>query len=566
MLVLGIETTCDETAAAVVQRDDDGRGEILSNVVLSQVAEHAAYGGVVPEIAARAHVEILDHVIAKAMIDAELGLHELDGIAAAAGPGLIGGVIVGLDHRQGDRAGRREAADRGQSSRSARADGAAHRRGRVSLLPVPRLRRPHPDRRGAAASATMCVSAPPSTTPSAKPTTRSRSCSGWLIRADRRSSGRRCAAMPRRFMLPRPMLGRAEPDFSLSGLKTALRLEAEKIAPLSELDVADLCAGFQAAVVEVIADRVGAGLRLFYERFGDPTALVVAGGVAANRAIRAALERVACEASTALVAPPTELCTDNGAIIAWAGAERLALGLTDTLEASPRARWPLEELAAAGDRIVLCVSTGSPCWAPAHGARRLPMCWRAPDAPSRYGHATRRAPMRSRLRGKARGCRACDWNRGITVTSEIAEAVAGRRDPAGRAGAGVACRRDRRRPRVRARVPFGDRLRQGHRARHAPLHDRGDRASDAARACRRSCPGPSFATDVARGLPTAVTLAAADEATAAALAAALGSPHSGPITRPTCAASRSAARPRTCWRSRPASRPAAGSAPAPPPR
>jgi N6-L-threonylcarbamoyladenine synthase len=144
--------------------------------------------------------------------------------------------------------------------------------------------------------------------------------------------------------LPRPMLGRAEPDFSLSGLKTALRLEAEKIAPLSELDVTDLCAAFQAAIVDVVNDRLVAGLRVFRERFGDPTALVAAGGVAANRAIRNALERVAFDASTTLVAPPAELCTDNGAIIAWAGAERLARGLTDTLETSPRARWPLDQV------------------------------------------------------------------------------------------------------------------------------------------------------------------------------------------------------------------------------
>src|SRR5262249_55984445 len=146
-----------------------------------------------------------------------------------------------------------------------------------------------------------------------------------------------------RFVLPRPLLGRAEPDFSLSAPSTPLRLEAEKIAPLSDQDVADLCAAFQRAVVDVVADRVLAGLRAFRRRFGPPKALVIAGGVAVNLAIRRALETVAAMAETSLVAPPAELCTDNGAMIAWAGAERLARGMTDTLAASPRARWPLED-------------------------------------------------------------------------------------------------------------------------------------------------------------------------------------------------------------------------------
>jgi N6-L-threonylcarbamoyladenine synthase len=147
---------------------------------------------------------------------------------------------------------------------------------------------------------------------------------------------------PERFALPRPMLGRSDPNFSFSGLKTAVRLEAQHVAPLSEQDVADLCASFQAAVTDVVADRLAAGLKAFRPRFGSPSALVAAGGVASNRAIRAVLHRVAFEARTVLVVPPPELCTDNGAMIAWAGAERLACGLTDTLDASPRARWSLE--------------------------------------------------------------------------------------------------------------------------------------------------------------------------------------------------------------------------------
>jgi N6-L-threonylcarbamoyladenine synthase len=152
------------------------------------------------------------------------------------------------------------------------------------------------------------------------------------------------AGNPGRFTLPRPMLGRKNADFSLSGLKTALRLEAEKLAPLGEGEVRDLCAGFQQSVVDVVTDRLTHGLALFRERFGAPTALVAAGGVAANAAIRRALGRVAQEAGTPLVVPAPALCTDNGAMIAWAGAERLALGLIDTLEARPHARWLLRDV------------------------------------------------------------------------------------------------------------------------------------------------------------------------------------------------------------------------------
>ena len=346
MLVLGIETTCDETAAAVVERDMFGLGKIRSSIVLSQSAEHAAYGGVVPEIAARAHVEILDHVIAKAMVDADLSFADLDGVAAAAGPGLIGGVIVGLttakaiavvaekpllavNHLEAHALTARLTDNLPFPYCLFLASG-----GHTQIVAVlgvgdyARLGTTVDDAIGEAYDKTAKLLGLP--------------YPGGPAVEEQAGRGE---AM--RFALPRPMLGRAEPDFSLSGLKTALRLEAEKIAPLAEQDVADLCAGFQAAVVDVVADRVGAGLRVFQQRFGQPAALVVAGGVAANQAIRGALTRLAVEADTRLAAPPVELCTDNGAIIAWAGAERLALGLIDDLETSPRARWPLEELKRA---------------------------------------------------------------------------------------------------------------------------------------------------------------------------------------------------------------------------
>jgi N6-L-threonylcarbamoyladenine synthase len=344
MFVLGIETTCDETAASVVLRGEDERGQILSNIVLSQTAEHQPYGGVVPEIAARAHVEVLDHLIARAMNEAGLSFNVLDGIAAAAGPGLIGGVIVGLTTAKGIAlvcekpliaVNHLEA----HALTARLTDGVPFpyclflaSGGHTQILAVLnvgeyiRLGTTADDAIGEAFDKTAKLL-------------------GLGYPGGPEVEKEALKGDPERFILPRPMLGRAEADFSLSGLKTALRIEAEKVAPLSDQDVSDLCASFQQAVVDVVTDRLRAGLRLFRERFGGPNALVVAGGVAVNQSIRRALNRVAGEHGTVLIAPPPELCTDNGAMIAWAGCERLALGLTDTLDVAPRARWPLDPLA-----------------------------------------------------------------------------------------------------------------------------------------------------------------------------------------------------------------------------
>ena len=194
---------------------------------------------------------------------------------------------------------------------------------------------------------------------------------------------------PQRFALPRPMAGKPNADFSLSGLKTALRLEAEKIAPISDEDVRDLCASFQQAVVDVVADRLRTGMKLFRERYGTPSALVAAGGVAANQAIRKALHRIAFEVGTVLVVPPPELCTDNGAMIAWAGAERLALGLTDTLDTPPHARWPL-------DRAARRAAAGADAASAGHAAEP------AHDLRAHRRGRRRRLGQRARERGRAR--------------------------------------------------------------------------------------------------------------------------------------------------------------------
>jgi N6-L-threonylcarbamoyladenine synthase len=346
MIVLGIETTCDETAAAVVERAENGRGKILSNIILSQVSEHAAFGGVVPEIAARAHVEVLDSVIAKAMAEANCTFDRIDGIAAAAGPGLIGGVIVGLTTAKAIAMVKRKpliAVNHLEAhALTARLTDATPfpfclflaSGGHTQVVAVlgigkyVRLGTTQDDAIGEAfdKTAKLLGLGYPGGPQVEKEATRGNAT---------------------RFALPRPMHGRKDADFSLSGLKTALRLEAEKIAPLSDQDVADLCASFQQAVVDVVLDRLRAGLRMFRTQYGAPSALVAAGGVAANLAIRRVLNRLALEVGTVLVAPPLELCTDNGAMIAWAGAERLALGLIDMLDVPPRARWPLDEVAAA---------------------------------------------------------------------------------------------------------------------------------------------------------------------------------------------------------------------------
>jgi N6-L-threonylcarbamoyladenine synthase len=346
MIVLGIETTCDETAAAVVERFEDGRGKILSNIVLSQVSEHSAFGGVVPEIAARAHVEALDAIIAKAMSEAACGYDAIDGVAAAAGPGLIGGVIVGLTTAKAIALVKSKpliAVNHLEAhALTARLTDATPfpyclflaSGGHTQVVAVrgvgdyARIGTTHDDAIGEAFDKTAKLLG--LGYPGGPQVERE------AIRGD-----------ATRFALPRPMHGRKDADFSLSGLKTALRLEAEKIAPLSDQDVADLCASFQQAVVDVVLDRLRAGLRIFRAQYGAPSALVAAGGVAANQAIRKVLHRLAFEVGTVLVAPPLELCTDNGAMIAWAGAERLALGMTDTLDVAPRARWPLDEIAAA---------------------------------------------------------------------------------------------------------------------------------------------------------------------------------------------------------------------------
>ncbi|MFV0282150.1 MAG: tRNA (adenosine(37)-N6)-threonylcarbamoyltransferase complex transferase subunit TsaD [Rhodoblastus sp.] len=346
MLVLGIETTCDETSAAVVRKRMDGTGEILSNEIMSQIAEHAAYGGVVPEIAARAHVDYLDHLIRRALARAQVEIEDLGGIAASAGPGLIGGLLVGLTTGKAlawaankPFVGVNHLEAHALTARMTDAQAFPYivllvSGGHTQLLEVRgvgdyrRLGSTIDDAIGEAFDKVgKLLGLPYPGGPNVEKT---------AIGGD-----------PERFALPRPLAGRKEPDFSLSGLKTAVRNEAAKVAPLTRTDIADLCASFQAAVVDVVIDRTRAALRLCRETGSQPSALVVAGGVAANGAIRHALRRFCDETGLDLAAPPPELCTDNAAMVAWVGIERLELGLPDDLSVAARPRWPLVASASA---------------------------------------------------------------------------------------------------------------------------------------------------------------------------------------------------------------------------
>ena len=341
LLVLGIETTCDETAASVVERKVDGSGRILSNVVRSQTEEHARFGGVVPEIAARAHVDLLDSIVDRAMKEAAVGYEQLSAVAAAAGPGLIGGVIVGLT--------------------TAKAIAMVHNTPLIAINHLeahaltPRLTcwLAFPYCLFLASGGHTQIVAVAGVGQYVRLGTTVDDAMGEAFDKVAKMLGLPYPGGPqveraaqggdaRRFAFPRPMLGRPDANFSLSGLKTAVRNEANRLSPLEPRDISDLCASFQAAVLDSTADRLSVGLKLFQEIFGSPRALVAAGGVAANQAIRGALQDVAAKAETTLIIPPPALCTDNGAMIAWAGAERLALGITDTMEAPPRARWLLD--------------------------------------------------------------------------------------------------------------------------------------------------------------------------------------------------------------------------------
>jgi N6-L-threonylcarbamoyladenine synthase len=347
MQILGIETSCDETAVAVIRRHGDGTGEILSNVVLSQTADHAPYGGVVPEIAARAHVRHLDRLVGQAMAEANLDFDELDGVAATAGPGLLGGVIIGLTTAKAI------AMAHGKPLMAVNhLEGHALTPRLLGACPFPYL--------------LLLISGGHTQFQIVEGVGRYRRLGTTIDDAlgeafDKTAKllglgypgGPQVEALARngnslRFEFPRPLMGRKDCNFSFSGLKTSVRETVRKLGQPTQQDIADVCASFEAAVADTLRDRLKMAFQLFRQAFPDVTepALVIAGGVAANATLKNVFAVSAAASGFRLVVPPAVLCTDNAAMIAWAGAERLALGLVDEFDIAARARWPLDEVSS----------------------------------------------------------------------------------------------------------------------------------------------------------------------------------------------------------------------------
>lgn len=349
LVMLGIESSCDDTAAAIVAASGD-RGQILSSVVMGQSALHADFGGVVPEIAARAHAERVDLCVEQALEQAGMDLSDLSGIAVTAGPGLIGGVLSGVMCAKGIAAvtglplvGVNHLAGHALTPRLTDGLGFPYLMLLVSgghcqfliaedAVTFTRLGGTIDDAPGEAFDKTAKLLGLPQP-------------GGPAVEAEARKGD------PARFAFPRPLLDRECCDMSFSGLKTALlrardQLVASHGGTLTAQDRADLCAAFQAAVRDVLVAKSRRAIARYMALAPAEPAFAVAGGVAANGAIRAGLEALCAREGLRFLAPPLTLCTDNAAMIAWAGIERLGRGLVDGLDLSARPRWPLDDQAA----------------------------------------------------------------------------------------------------------------------------------------------------------------------------------------------------------------------------
>ncbi len=345
LTLLGIESSCDDTGAAILRQRPGQQPEILSNVVAGQAELHAEYGGVVPEIAARAHAEKLDHCVEEALSKARLTLADIDAVAVTAGPGLIGGVLAGVMCAKGLAAGAglplvgvNHMAGHALTARLT--DGLAFpylallvSGGHCQFVIVhaaeefTRLGATIDDAPGEAFDKTARLLGLPQP-------------GGPAVEAEAAHGD------PQRFDFPRPLLDRPGCDMSFSGLKTALLRARDRLIEdqgvLSPTDRADLCAGFQAAIADVLAEKARRALMAANDICGTVPPLAVAGGVAANGRIREVLRAVADEAGAGFFAPPLRLCTDNAAMIAFAGMERFRLGHRDGMDLAARPRWPLD--------------------------------------------------------------------------------------------------------------------------------------------------------------------------------------------------------------------------------
>lgn len=342
-LILGLETSCDETAAAVVRRDADGTGTILSNVVLSQVKDHAPYGGVVPEVAARAHIRHIAALADTARAEAGVEAGALSAVAATAGPGLVGGLLVGHTFGKGF-----------ALARNLPFLAINHLEGHAL---TPRLLGPCPF-----PYLLLLISGGHTQFQLVKGVGDYQRLGTTIDDAlgeafDKTAKllglgypgGPQVEALAKlgnaqRFDLPRPLKGRPDCNFSFSGLKTAVREVVQAQGHMDDDTRADICASFERAVVETVADRTRRAMALFREACpgAEHPAFVVAGGVAANARLRSMFGEVCGANGFRLAVPPFDLCTDNAAMIAWAGAERFALGICDGLDNAARARWPLD--------------------------------------------------------------------------------------------------------------------------------------------------------------------------------------------------------------------------------
>lgn len=350
LTVLGLESSCDDTAAAVVRQTGGTRAEVLSSIVYGQTDLHSAFGGVVPEIAARAHAEKLDTCVVQALEAANLTLAGIDAIAVTAGPGLIGGVMSGVMCAKGLSAatglpliGVNHLAGHALTPRLT--DGIAfpylmllvsggHCQYLIAHGPekFTRLGGTIDDAPGEAFDKTARLLGLPQP-------------GGPSVEAEARLGD------PERFRFPRPLLDRPGCDLSFSGLKTALMRMRDQIVAekggLTRQDRADLCAGFQRAVVDTLAEKTRRAIDQYLELAPSDPVIAVAGGVAANTAIRTVLETVCCAKCARFIAPPLNLCTDNAAMIAYAGIERFRAGARDGFDLTARPRWPLDQSSPA---------------------------------------------------------------------------------------------------------------------------------------------------------------------------------------------------------------------------